>query len=81
MEVNPNSGEISNAEKQKYLSIPDESVYPKHRIVFKSGRHLNVFGVKKVDLNGSWTRVWDYKGVCFMYSPESVDYIEIKDAP
>lgn len=72
---------LSNAERQDYLSVPNESVYPKHRVVFKSGKHLNVFGVQKVDLNGSWSRIWDHKGTCFMYDPDSVDYIEIKEAP
>lgn len=81
MEVKLNSGELSNSEKQKYLSVPNESVYPKHRIVFKSGKHLNIFGVKEIDLSGSWTRVWDYKGTRFMFDANSVDYIEIKDGP
>jgi len=50
----------------------------KHRIVFKSGKHLNIFGVKHVNLDGSWTRVTDHKDTVFMYDPASVDYIEIK---
>lgn len=68
---------LANAEKQAYLGV--DSPFPKHRIVFKSGRHLNLFGVTKVNLDGSWTRVWDGKGTCYMYDPASVDYIEIKD--
>lgn len=71
----------ANTERQAYLSIPDNKVYPKHRIVFKSGCHLNLFGVTKVNLDGSWTRVWDHRGHCFMYDPAAVDYIEIKETP
>lgn len=67
---------LANEKKEDYLGVANP--YPKHRVVFKSGKHLNVFGVTKVNLDGSWTRVWDDRGNCYMYDPASVDYIEIK---
>lgn len=79
-EVKALSGDLANSKKEDYLGIPADGVYPKHRVVFTSGKHLNIFGVKKVDLSGSWSRIWDYRGVCHMYDPAKVDYIEIKES-
>lgn len=69
----------AKAERSDYMSIPADKVYPKHRIVFKSGKHLNVFGVTKIDLSGSWVRLWDGEGDLYTYEAASVDYIQIKD--
>ncbi len=75
------TGTTANAERAPYAGVAVDKTFPKHRIVFKSGKHLNLFGVTKVNLDGSWTRVWDGRGKVFMYDPGSVDYIEIDDGP
>lgn len=76
----PCDGQIMS-KKNIYLGVPDGGVYPKNRVVFKSGKHLNIFGANKMNTDGEWTLVWDYRGKLFMYHPDSVDWIEVDEGP
>lgn len=56
-----------------------EKPFPKYRIVFKNGVHLNVFGAEKFSVEGAWTRLFTRDGRTFMYDPANVLYVEIRD--
>ena len=48
------------------------------RIVFKSGRDLNIFGVVDTNLKGQWNRYKTSDGSLFIVNPENINYIEVK---
>ncbi|QOE32145.1 hypothetical protein CPT_Paso_028 [Rhizobium phage Paso] len=69
------------SKKDKYAGIPADKVYPKQRIVFKSGKHLNIFGAHSLNTDGSQIRIRDWKNDLFMYREQDVDYIQINEGP
>jgi hypothetical protein len=50
----------------------------KLRIVFQSGRDLNIFDCVEQNLDGSWNRYTDSKGRQYIVDPAKVNYIEVK---
>ncbi|QWY83588.1 hypothetical protein [Rhizobium phage RHph_X2_26] len=50
----------------------------RRRVVFKEGRDLNIHNVVKINLDGSWWRIWDEEGRFFLIDPNKVNYVEVK---
>lgn len=48
------------------------------RYVFTTGKHLNIFGVKDINLDGEWYRVRDYNDTLHVIQKELVLYIQQK---
>ncbi|AUZ94735.1 hypothetical protein HOR97_gp17 [Agrobacterium phage Atu_ph03] len=48
------------------------------RYVFADGKHLNIFGVQDINVDGEWYRVRDGKGSLFIINKDAVLYIEQK---
>lgn len=50
----------------------------KMRIVFNTGRDLNVFNVQSFNVDGQWWRITDGEGRFFVVDPAKVNYTETK---
>ncbi len=48
------------------------------RYVFTTGKHLNIFGVQDINLDGEWYRVIDHKDTLHVINKDLVLYIEQK---
>ena len=59
-------------------TINDRLVGKKLRVVFSSGRDLNIFDVQDMNVDGQWWRITDGKSRLYVVDPAKVNYTEQK---
>ncbi len=48
------------------------------RYVFANGKHLNIFNVQDINVDGEWFRVKDHNNRLYVINKEAVLYVEQK---